>query len=118
MNPHKCLGWRRHGPLPGKGRGFPVPMGPRVEEPGINQQPPINTADTPSHMPHELVTEACDRVWDLGKTERCAEWELSRHQLNFPDRQDSLCKGPGETGSEDLDDVGLGRGHQGQDQGN
>lgn len=59
----------------GKGRGFPAPMGPRVEEPGINQQPPNKHNDTLSHMPHELVTEACDRVWDLGKTERCAEWE-------------------------------------------
>lgn len=59
----------------GRGRGSTVPMRPRVEELGINQQPPSKHNDTPSHMPHELVTESCDRVWDSGKTKRCAEWE-------------------------------------------
>lgn len=46
---------------PGRQRGCPVASGPRVEEPGINQQPPGKHDDTPSHVPHEPVTEVCDR---------------------------------------------------------
>lgn len=47
-------------------RGFPVPMGPRVE--GLQTSAaPNKHNDTPSHMPHELVTEACDRVLGLGE---------------------------------------------------